>query len=129
MKRIRVRFNLGLGKNFMKWKVEYPATENTSAKTVYLEPTMVQLVMEGITLKNQKSTAKKIFGGQNKTVCAWVLCDTLKVNTAFLPEGQDETTRVSYNPRVTPNWVYMGLDVDGVSMKRLVSCNRSLFRV
>ena len=63
-KRIKVRFNLGRGPNYLKWKVSYP-----NGEVMYYYPTGVQLTMKGCTLKNSKSTAQKIFRGEsNKTV-------------------------------------------------------------
>ena len=58
MKSFKVRFNLGRGKNFMKWKVQYP-----DGKIEYHLPSEVQLLMHECILKNQKKTAQKIFDG------------------------------------------------------------------
>ena len=68
MKLIKVRFNLGAGKNFMKWKIERP-----DGIISYHSPKEVQLVMAGCVLKNQKTTALKIFKGANKTLCSWII--------------------------------------------------------
>jgi hypothetical protein len=121
MKNIRVRFNLARGKNYMKWKVEYPD------KTVaYYDITEVQLVMSNCKLKNYRSVAEKIHKGANKSVCAWVLCEDLFIKqTDFLKdEGYD---RVKYNPRETPNWVYKGEVADGVSFQTIVSIDYGLY--
>ena len=104
-KSIKVRFNLGRGKNYLKWKVERP-----EGGVTYYSPGEVQLVMTNCTFKNHKKTAQKIFDGQNKTVCAWVLCKEIEIKTTgFI---KDETNRVRYNPRVQPNWLYDGVIVD-----------------
>ena len=101
MKSIKVRFNLGKGPNYMKWKVQYPTGES-----VYYHPTGVQLTMKGCVLKNSKSTAKKIFRGEsNKTVCAWVLCDSVDVRTEDFKQHDVGNQRLKYNPRVAPSWV------------------------
>lgn len=121
MKSIRVRFNLSRGKNYMKWKVEYPD------KTVqYHDVTEVQLVMRNCKLKNYRSTAEKIYKGADKSVCAWVLCEDLFVKqTDFLKdEGYD---RVKYNPKVQPNWVYKGEVADGTSFQTLISIDYGLY--
>ena len=100
-KRIKVRFNLGRGPNYMKWKVQYPTGES-----VYYHPTGVQLTMKGCSLKNSKSAAQKIFRGEsNKTVCAWVLCDSVDVRTDDFKQHDLGNPRLKYNPRVAPSWV------------------------
>ena len=126
MERIKVRFNLGRGSRYMKWKVQYPAIDGNPSKTLYLDPNDVQLVMYNITLKNQKESAKKIYCGGNKRVCAWVLCETLDIKTSDYIDGG---SRVSYNPRVTPNWVYNDLNADGMDMGVLVSNGRELYEL
>lgn len=121
MKRIRVRFNLGAGKNYMKWKVEYP-----DGRVEYLHPTDVQLVMTGCTMKNHRKTAQKIFEGANKTVCAWVLCDSIRIRKeGFDPENKN---RIRYNPRVQPNWVLNGRVVDGEDFDEIFSVDYGLYR-
>lgn len=121
MKSIRVRFNLSRGKNYMKWKVEYPD------KTVaYYDITEVQLVMSNCKLKNYRSVAEKIYKGANKSVCAWVLCENLfvKQNDFLKDEGYD---RVKYNPKVQPNWVYKDEIADGLSFNSLISIDYGLY--
>lgn len=121
MKSIRVRFNLARGKNYMKWKIEYPD------KTVeYRDVKEVQLVMRNCKLKNYKNVAEKIYKGANKEVCAWVLCDDLVIKQGdFLKdEGLD---RVKYNPREIPHWVYKDEMADGESFQTLISVDFGLY--
>ena len=73
-KKIKVRFNLGRGENYMKWKVEYP-----NGWSKYFAPTENQLILKGCQLKNSRTTAMKILNGQHKVVCAWVLCDEIEI--------------------------------------------------
>ena len=121
MKSIKVRFNLSRGKNYMKWKVEYPD------KTVeYHDVSEVQLVMSNCKLKNYKNVAEKIYNGANKEVCAWVLCEELSIKQEdFLKdEGYD---RVRYNPREIPHWVYKDEMADGVAFTSLISIDYGLY--
>lgn len=105
MKNYKVRFNLGRGENYLKWKVTSP-----NGDVNYYEPNNVCLYMENCKLVNQKGTAQKIFDGANKTVCAWIECETL---TIFEPLNAIASgTKISYNPRVQPNWVCDGEIVD-----------------
>jgi len=97
-KRYKVRFNLGRGENYMKWKVVDP-----KGVTSYYFPTGVQLRMTGCTLKNNKAAAKRIYRGEsNKVVCAWVLCEKLDLVTEEFV--QPATNRLKFNPRTAPNW-------------------------
>lgn len=100
-KRYKVRFNLGRGENYMKWKVVDP-----KGVTSYYFPTGVQLRMTGCVLKNNKAAAKRIFRGEsNKVVCAWVLCDKLEIITDdFIQPDETLSPRLKFNPRVAPNW-------------------------
>lgn len=121
MKRIKVRFNLGAGKNFMKWKIERP-----DGIISYHSPKEVQLVMAGCVLKNQKTTALKIFQGANKTVCSWILCESIEIRVPKISKI-NELDRVSYNPRVTPNWIFQGSVADGTRFNNLVSLDNKVY--
>jgi hypothetical protein len=120
----QVRFNLGKGDKFMKWKVTNP-----DGTVEYYEPSEVQVRMFDCFLRNQKGTAEKIFNGANKTVCAWVECDDVVVMPVEeeLVSEMEEFTRVSYNPRVAPNWVCQGENADGEKLNVIVSEDRGLY--
>lgn len=120
MKSIKVRFNLGRGKNYLKWKVTYPDGEVT-----YYSPDEFQLVMTECTFKNHKKTAQKIYDGDNKTVCAWILCKDIKIYTG--KPITDESNRVRYNPRVQPNWVYNDKVVDDETSPQLHTIDRGVY--
>ena len=118
---IKVRFNLSAGKNYMKWKVEYP-----DRKPEYYDPKEFQLVLGGCTLKNHKKTAEKIHQGASKTVCAWVLCTTIAIYKAG-SINMDGCEQIKYNPRVRPNWMWGDTNVDGCSLPQMVSESNRLF--
>ena len=120
MKKVKVRFNLGLGKNYMKWKIEIPGFS-----PIYLDPGMTQLKMEECTVKNQRKTAEKIFQGAHKTVCAWILCDRILIDTpGTYPVGN---TQLSYNPRVQPNWLCAHEIVDNHVYNNITTNGKNLF--
>ena len=104
MENYKIRFNLGRGENYLKWKVTSP-----NGDVNYYEPNNVCFHMENCKLVNQQGTAKKIHDGANKTVCAWIESEVL---TIFEPLLIAKGTKVSYNPRVQPNWVCDGEIVD-----------------
>lgn len=119
MKRIKVRFHLGKGKNFMKWRVQYP-----NGDVQYILPNESQLHLIGCQVKNGKKTSQKIFEGANKTVCAWILCDEVRIRDMVY--GVNDSP-LKYNPRVTPNWDLNGQNVDGNSFDFIYSINNKLF--
>jgi hypothetical protein len=117
--KIKLRFNLGRGKNYLKWKIEYP-----NSKATYLDPNEVKLVLEGCLLKNYKKTAQRIYDGSNKTVCSWVICDNI---TILEPTPHLGGKIISYNPRVKPHWVYEGNDADNFTFDTIISDGGELF--
>lgn len=120
----KVRFNLGAGKNFMKWKVEGPDG------VAYYAPTEVQLIMHNCQLKNQRKTAEKIHEGAHKTVCAWVRCESLSIRTTDFMQPSDyvDTFQVKYNPRKFPFWFKdEETNIDNEVRSLIVSVNNKLF--
>ena len=72
-----------------------------------------------------KKTAEKIHAGADKTVCAWILCDSIFLGqNVKLPAGG---TQVKYNPRVQPNWLAGEAVVDNESFDSIWSDGRKLF--
>lgn len=125
MKSIKVRFNLGAGENYMKWKIDIPGQPAR-----YVTPDAVQLRMTGCTIKNQKSTASKIHQGAHKSVCAWILCNEISILADL--DGPSITQLKNYepllyNPRVQPNWLCGGQNVDNESYDNIVSMGKNLF--
>lgn len=117
--KIKVRFNLGRGKNYRKWKIEYP---NSSPQ--YLDPNEVKLVMEGCLLKNYKKVSQRIFDGSNKTVCSWIICDKITISP---PDNNIGGVSISYNPKIKPHWVYNGDDADNFTFDYITSNGRELY--
>lgn len=98
MKRIiKIRFHLGAGENFMKWRIE-----NVNDKDVaFYSPEEMIALMTNCKLYNQKATANKIHNGANKTVCAWIMCESFE----FVEQVTTFGEQIKYNPRVIPHWV------------------------
>jgi hypothetical protein len=122
VKRIKVRFNLGKGKNYLKWKVQYP-----NGEVEYHSPSDVQLVMRNCQLRNHKGVAQKIFNGGEKVVCAWVLCEQIEIvkdNFAYVDTIWD---RIRYNPRVQPNWLFNGNIADNEYFGTIASVDYGLY--
>jgi hypothetical protein len=122
MKKIKVRFNLGRGKNYMKWKIEGPLG------TEYHSPADVQLVLHNCQLKNNRKTAEKIFNGENKDVCAWVLCDSITIKHDNFDKVWVKD-KLSYNPRKQPYWVWNNWDVDNKRIAEIVTIDNGMYAI
>lgn len=122
MKKTNVRFNLGRGVNYMKWKIKH-----SNGSIQYLNPMDVQLVLSGCTLKNNKKQAQLIFDGNHKVICAWILCDEIEVKTSDFNQTDLFGKNLRYNPRKEPNWLMDGKNVDGVKFDKIESVDYKLF--
>jgi hypothetical protein len=125
MKSIKVRVNLSRGPNYRKWKVQYP-----DGNIVYCDPTTTQLVMHTCTLKNHRKTAERIMTGSHKTVCAWILCDSIDVKEdSFNAYDIDHSeTRIRYNPKVSPFWINIKqTNIDGFKFSEIGTVDYKLF--
>ena len=131
MRKIKVRFNLGRGKNYMKWKIE------SKSGVEYHYPEDVQLIMKNCILKNNSKTAQKIFEGENKDVCAWILCESIEINhkehfsqVACNLIKYSTVYKLKYNPKVLPYWVTKEdslHNLDNSEFKTIASSNKELF--
>lgn len=101
MIKTKVRFHLGLGKNYMKWQVK------RGSDVFYFDPSTVSLEMINCKLKNQQATAQKIHDGANKTVCAWIECEDINVKAAAGPSHvhlRPPEHFYFFNPKRRPFW-------------------------
>lgn len=122
--RYRLRFNLGRGENYMKWQI---LDTKTGSKKHY-DPDEVTIHIVDATLKNNPSSAKRIYDGANKFVCAWVSCNKIYVIPAEDPsENEDFQTPVLYNPRKAPHWVVNGQNADDLHQNHLVTKGRTIY--
>lgn len=120
MKRIKVRFSLQRGENYMKWRVI-----GSDGVVTYYNPCDVQLIMRECTLRNNKKMATKIFNGEStKVVCAWILCNELEIRHSDFVKESD--FKIKYNPKVAPNWTFLGEDIDDRDVSYIVSVDYKL---
>jgi hypothetical protein len=120
MKRIKVRFSLQRGENYMKWRVI-----GSDGVVTYYNPCDVQLIMRECTLRNNKKMATKIFNGEStKVVCAWILCNDLEIRHSDFVKESD--FKIKYNPKVAPNWTFLGDDIDDRDVSYIVSVDYKL---
>jgi hypothetical protein len=122
----KIRFNLGRGEHFMKWKVTSP-----EGCIDYYDPSSISIVMHDCKLRNQAGTAQKIHDGANKTVCAWIEAeDVYLVNKEQQVDWRNDL-ELSFNPRKTPHWVYtheIG-SIDNREIPIIMTQGRRLFDV
>lgn len=117
MKRYLLRFHLGFGKNYFKWRLE----DRQNNKVEFLDDTR-NFILYGCRLKNNKNSAEKIFNGSNKIVCSFVEFDYYE--EAETIEG---TSPILYNPRIAPYWRLDGKDVDGLKFEKLYTFERRIY--
>ncbi len=125
MKRYRVRFHLAKGDNYMKWQV-FDKKHNTKD---YFDPNSKSIFMKDCELGNQPSTAKKIFNGENKTVCAWISCEDYQVwDNDIVKLDAGAMTHYKYNPRKNPHWFTDTHDNrDNMKFATMITKNRAVY--
>lgn len=120
----KVRFHLGAGENFMKWQIKNTATR----EKIYLDPKGVNLEIINGRLVNEPATAKSIFDGAHKTVCAWVLCDDVKSTKYNIEDIPVAVRELFYNPKIAPFWRDRdGNNVDGENYQELYTVGNHLY--
>lgn len=125
MKRYRVRFHLARGDNYMKWQV-FDRQQNTKT---YFEPSLKSLFMKNCELGNHPTTAKKIYDGQNKTVCAWVSCDDVQIwDNDIVKLDTSGMTHYKYNPKKNPHWFTdTHNNRDGMKFSTMITQQRAVY--
>jgi hypothetical protein len=121
---IKIRFHLGAGENFMKWRVE----DTINGKVLFFNPDEYELKMYNCKLYNHKGTAEKIYDGGNKTVCAWIMANGMEAYWTGHNEV-DANRRITYNPRVATNWMDSeGNNIDKVEFDSLITIGKKLYK-
>lgn len=120
-----VRFHLAKGVNFMKWQVKHIATGQVS----YYCPSKVELRLFNCKLRNQSGTAKKINEGANKTVCAWIDCDSILIKSCSDDPYFKFTEEYKYDPKRFPYWVDSNkVNRDNTEHKELYTLGRCIYK-
>jgi len=120
-RKFKIRFHLGQGENYMKWRIEDVTTKNVW----FFEPSEFEAVIINGKLYNQKSAANKINQGSNKTVCAWIMAEDVVM---YSTENIWMKGQVSYNPRLMPHWIdNNGNNVDKQEFAEMHIVERKIF--
>jgi len=118
----KVRFHLAKGPNYQRWQVR------CGEDVQYYDPEDVILEMHNAVLRNQRGTAERILKGENKTVCAWVECDTLVIKHRSQHAIPDTTGFCHFNPRRRPHWFdKRENDLDNTTYPMLATFGRLIF--
>lgn len=124
---MRIRFNLGRGENYMKWKIEYKDSKGRKHH-FHLEPNLILTLIEP-KLLNRRETANKIHEGANKRPCAWIQCKDILVGG--IDETGKELIKIGYNPKKKPFWTTEQGDInlDGREYKQILIKNKEIYVV
>jgi len=121
MRKIKVRFNLSKGKNFGKWKIW------SKSGCEYHSPEIVQLILYNCQLKNNRKTAQKIYDGENKEVCAWILCESITINHLDQFKNLQSNIQIKYNPRKNPYWDINNIDSDNLILEKIFTNEKKIY--
>jgi len=119
----KVRFHLGAGEHYKYWQVKDVSTNEKR----YFDPNAYYLRLYNCVLKNNRKTAERIFLGENKTVCAWVLCEKYTISMENgIPSWY---TELKYNPKVRPHWHFSNdvMCLDNMAFYNIFSKENKLF--
>ncbi len=119
----KLRYNLGRGKNYKKWKLINPD------KTIQiLDPLKVNILLMNVTLCNNKKAALDIYNGANKRVCSWIQAEEVLISNK-IDETLELKHKLSYNPRVNPYWVCDNKDCDNNYFESVITKENQVFVV
>jgi len=129
MSKYKVRFHLGKGENFRHFQITLPDGERR-----FYDPEDYHLVMTDARLHNNCKVAEQIFAGRNKTVCSWIICDSVEIvsmidylfNPEKIPKGEGYN-ELKYNPKVNTHWLENGKNVDFKSYPTLFTQKDRVF--
>ena len=117
-----LRFNLGRGENYLKWKLTNKATKTST----YHDDT-TNFIMYNCKLKNSKLIASRIFTGQSKQVCAMVEFESYEMINSNITSIERQE-QLHYNPKIAPCWTQNGVDVDNQHYSVLVTDSRKIYK-
>jgi len=105
---IKIRFNLGAGKNYRKWQIRSPADVQ------YIDPASAYMSIYNATLYNNRRIADGIYKGKNKSTCAWIAAESAIIHEGPPPvEPHHIKMPLFYNPKISPFWRdSYGQDID-----------------
>jgi hypothetical protein len=97
------------------------------SKDVFIDPTKQSIEMYDCYLHNSVARAIKIHSGEiYKERCSWISCESYEIADKTSPISDDEIT---YNPRVSPNWMQGSNNVDKQTFDCLVTDGTRIYNL
>ena len=126
MKKFTIRRHLSKGQYFGFFQVRGYITDSKQGEVLfYVNPETQNLVMQDCILHNKVNQSIKIFEGQNKRPCAYIICGKVEVKDATRVEG----IKVSYNPKKSPNWTINNKPSNFAKVNKIETFGTKLFRL
>ena len=128
--KFKVRFHLGKGEHYRHFQVTKP-----DGTREFYDPQFYILRMKNARLHNNCKVAQQIYGGRNKTVCSWIECEEVKVESPLSSlfgdhpkqDPDQPKSELKYNPRKNPHWLENGENVDFKKYSRLYTDENRVF--
>lgn len=130
----KVRFHLGKGKYHRHFQVTDP-----HGVREFHDPKLYIIRMKNARLYNNCKVAEMIYAGRNKTVCSWIECEEVEIETRLATLFGDhpispqallanpDRVELKYNPRKNPHWLENGKNVDFKCYSRLFTNEDRVF--
>ncbi len=122
-----VRRNLRKGAKFGWMQIHEAATKSAIKKgsnDIFVDPSKFSIKMQNCYIHNSVARSAKIHAGDiHKERCAWVACNSFEiVERVDAVDGE-----VSFNPRVSPNFIHNGNNVDKHTFDNLITLGTQIF--
>lgn len=120
----KIRFNLGRGFNYKKWKIIHPDKSVT-----ILDPEEYDLLMLNVKFYNNKKSSLKIYNGANKRVCSWIEAEEIQFQKSKIPKlvEVNRDNQIKYNPREVPYWVFKEENFDGKQLDSVITSKNKVY--
>jgi hypothetical protein len=122
-----IRRNLRKGKQFGWMQIHEAATKSAIKKgsnDIFVDPSKFSIKMQNCYIHNSVARSAKIHSGDiHKERCAWVACSSFEiVKRVDAVDGE-----VSFNPRIAPNFMHNGVNVDKQTFTNLITFGTQIF--
>lgn len=127
-----IRRHLGNGKHEGHFQIrEYKSPRVQGDLVGYVNPSTHTLKMYECKLFNNDELAGRILTGEQakKKPCAWIICEEFDIvsNDEIELSDYDNTTEVTYNPRVAKNWMQDGKVMDDEQMFYAITMDKEVY--
>ncbi len=94
------------------------------SQDIFVDPSKFSIKMQNCYIHNSVARSAKIHSGDiHKERCAWVACDSFEiVERVEVADGE-----VSFNPRVSPNFIHNGVSADKQTFSSLITLGTQIF--